>query len=91
MIVKKLSKQNPDQPSEIVVPKDSRLKTAESRLIKLRTIQNEAKIPLDFTDKTTGRPDTVLEDTARDLDEVNSKSEEIENGIADYINCTQGN
>ena len=88
---KKLSKQVPDQPSQIVVPKDSRLKTAESRLIKLRTIQNEAKIPLDFTDKTTGRPDTVLEDTARDLEEVNSKSEEIENGIADYINCTQGN
>lgn len=88
---KKLSKQVPDQPSEIAVPKDSRLKTAESRLIKLRTIQNEAKIPLDFTNKTTGRPDTVLEDTARDLEEVNSKSEEIENGIADYINCTQGN
>ena len=70
---------------------DSELTTKETRLIKLRTKQNAAKLPLDFLDPITGKKDTLLEKTGEELDEVNSKSNEIKEMAADFINCTQGN
>jgi len=70
---------------------DSELTTKEARLIKLRTKQNAAKLPLDFRDPITGKKDTLLEKTGEELDEVNSKSNEIKETIEDFINCSQGN
>ena len=70
---------------------DSELTTKETRLIKLRTKQNAAKFPLDFLDPITGKKDTLLEKTGEELDEVNSKSDELKEAAADFINCTQGN
>ena len=70
---------------------DSELTTKEARLIKLRTKQNAAKFPLDFLDPITGKKDTLLEKTGEELDEVNSKSDELKEAAADFINCTQGN
>jgi hypothetical protein len=70
---------------------DSQLTIKEARLVKLRTKQNAAKFPLDFVDPITRKKDTVLEETAEELNEVNSKSNEIKEATADFINCTQGN
>jgi len=70
---------------------DSELTTKEARLIKLRTKQNAAKLPFDFRDPITGKKDTLLEKTGEELDEVNSKSNEIKETIEDFINCSQGN
>ena len=70
---------------------DSELTTKETRLIKLRTKQNAAKFPLDFIDPITRKKDTLLEKTSEELDEVNSKSNELKEAAADFINCTQGN
>ena len=70
---------------------DSELNRVEARLIKLRTKQNDAGLPLDFTNKSTGKKDATLKEAAEELDEVNAKSDDLENGITDYINCTQGN
>ena len=71
---------------------DSELTTKEARLIKLRTKQNASKLPLDFVDPITRKKDTLeLDEAAKELDEVNSKSNEIKETIEDFINCTQGN
>ena len=70
---------------------DSELAIKEARLIKLRTKQNAAKLPLNFLDPITGKKDTLLEKTGEELDEVNSKSDELKEAAADFINCTQGN
>jgi hypothetical protein len=70
---------------------DSELAIKEARLIKLRTKQNAAKLPLNFLDPITGKKDTLLEKTGEELDEVNSKSNELKEAAADFINCTQGN
>ena len=70
---------------------DSELNRVNERLIKLRTKQNDAGLPLEFTNKSTGKKDETLKKAAEELDEVNAKTEDLENGITDYINCTQGN
>ncbi len=70
---------------------DSELNRVNERLIKLRTKQNDAGLPLEFTNKSTGKKDETLKKAAEELDEVNAKSDDLENGITDYINCTQGN
>ena len=70
---------------------DSELTTKEARLIKLRTKNNASKFPLDFLDPITRKKDTRLEEAAEELDEVNSKSDELKEAAADFINCTQGN
>ena len=70
---------------------DSELKTKEARLIKLRTKQNAAKFPLEILDPITREKDKLLEKTGEELDEVNSKSDELKEAAADFINCTQGN
>tara|TARA_R100000541_G_scaffold40125_1_gene47786 strand:- start:2460 stop:3932 length:1473 start_codon:yes stop_codon:yes gene_type:complete len=70
---------------------DSELGRVEARLIKLRTKQNDAGLPLDFTNKSTRKKDETLKEASEELEEVNAKSDDLENGITDYINCTQGN
>ena len=70
---------------------DSELNRVNERLIKLRTKQNDAGLPLEFTNKSTGKKDETLKKAAEELDEVNAKTEDLENSITDYINCTQGN
>ena len=66
---------------------DLELKNSEERLVKLRTKQTDAGLPLKFDQ--SGR-DTVLKKAADDLDEVNTKSKELDDSIADYINCING-
>ena len=66
---------------------DLQLKNSEERLVKLRTKQNDAGLSLKFDQ--SGR-DTVLKKAADDLDEVNTKSKELDDSIADYINCING-
>ena len=70
---------------------DSELGRVEARLIKLRTKQNDAGLPLEFTNKSTRKKDETLKEASEELEEVNAKSDDLENGITDYINCTQGN
>ena len=89
---KKVSKEMPSEsPQKIITNEDVQLKTAEERLVKLRTKQNDAGLPLEFTNKSTGQKDATLREADEALEEVNSKSDDIEAGIADYINCTNGN
>lgn len=89
---KKVSKEMPsDSPQKIITNEDVQLKTAEERLVKLRTIQNDAGLPLEFTNKSTGQKDATLKEADEALEEVNSKSDDIEAGITDYINCRNGN
>ena len=89
---KKVSKEMPSEsPQKIITNEDVQLKTAEERLVKLRTKQNDAGLPLEFTNKSTGQKDATLKEADEALEEVNSKSDDIEAGIADYINCTNGN
>jgi hypothetical protein len=89
---KKFSKEMPSEsPQKIITNEDVQLKTAEERLVKLRTKQNDAGLPLEFTNKSTGQKDATLKEADEALEEVNSKSDDIEAGIADYINCTNGN
>ena len=89
---KKVSKEMPSEsPQKIITNEDVQLKTVEERLVKLRTKQNDAGLPLEFTNKSTGQKDATLKEADEALEEVNSKSDDIEAGIADYINCTNGN
>jgi len=89
---KKVSKEMPSEsPQKIITNEDTQLKTAEERLVKLRTIQNDAGLPLEFTNKSTGQKDATLKEADEALEEVNSKSDDIEAGFADYINCRNGN
>jgi hypothetical protein len=89
---KKVSKEMPSEsPQKIITNEDVQLKTAEERLVKLRTKQNDAGLPLEFTNKSTGQKDATLKEADEALEEVNSKSDDIEAGFADYINCTNGN
>ena len=89
---KKISKEMPSEsPQKIITNEDVQLKTAEERLVKLRTIQNDAGLPLEFTNKSTGQKDATLKEADEELQEVNSKSDDIEAGFADYINCINGN
>lgn len=89
---KKVSKEMPFESTQrIVTNEDVQLKTAEERLVKLRTMQNDAGLPLEFTNKSTGKKDATLKEADEALEEVNSKSDDIEAGIADYINCRNGN
>ena len=89
---KKISKEMPSQSTQrIITNEDTQLKIAEERLVKLRTIQNDAGLPLDFTNKSTGPESAGLKEADEALEEVNTKSNEIEAGIADYINCRNGN
>ena len=89
---KKVSKEMPSEsPQKIITSEDVQLKTAEERLLKLRTKQNDAGLPLEFTNKSTGQKDATLKEADEALEEVNSKSDDIEAGLADYINCTNGN
>jgi len=89
---KKISKEIPtESPQKIITNEDVQLKTAEERLIKLRTKQTDAGLPLDFTNKSTGKKDATLKEADEELKEVNSKSDDIEAGITDYINCRNGN
>ena len=89
---KKVSKEMPSEsPQKIITNEDVQLKTAEERLVKLRTIQNDAGLPLEFTNKSTGQKDATLKEADEALQEVNSKSDDIEAGFADYINCINGN
>ena len=89
---KKVSKEMPSEsPQKIITNEDVQLKTAEERLVKLRTKQNDAGLPLEFTNKSTGQKDATLKEADEALEEVNSKSDDIEAGIADYINCINGN
>ena len=89
---KKVSKEMPSEsPQKIITNEDVQLKTSEERLVKLRTKQNDAGLPLEFTNKSTGQKDATLKEADEALEEVNSKSDDIEAGIADYINCTNGN
>mgnify|MGYP003122138383 CR=1 FL=1 len=89
---KKISKEMPSEsPQKIITNEDVQLKTAEERLVKLRTKQNDAGLPLEFTNKSTGQKDATLKEADEALEEVNSKSDDIEAGIADYINCINGN
>ena len=89
---KKVSKEMPSEsPQKIITNEDVQLKTAEERLVKLRTKQNDAGLPLEFTNKSTGQKDATLKEADEALEEVNSKSDDIEAGFADYINCINGN
>jgi hypothetical protein len=89
---KKVSKEMPSEsPQKIITNEDIQLKTAEERLVKLRTKQNDAGLPLEFTNKSTGQKDATLREADEALEEVNSKSDDIEAGFADYINCINGN
>ena len=89
---KKFSKEMATEyPQKILTDEDVQLKTAEARLVKLRTMQNDAGLPLEFTNKSTGQKDATLKDANEALEEVNAKSDDIEAGIADYINCRNGN
>ena len=89
---KKVSKEMPSEsPQKIITNEDVQLKTAEERLVKLRTKQNDAGLPLEFTNKSTGQKDATLREADEALEEVNSKSDDIEAGVADYINCINGN
>ena len=89
---KKVSKEMPSEsPQKIITNEDVQLKTAEERLVKLRTKQNDAGLPLEFTNKSTGQKDATLKEADEALEEVNSKSDDIEAGFADYINCRNGN
>ena len=89
---KKFSKEMATEyPQRIITNEDVQLKTAETRLVKLRTMQNDAGLPLEFTNKSTGQKDATLKDANEALEEVNSKSDDIEAGVADYINCINGN
>ena len=89
---KKVSKEMPSEsPQKIITNEDVQLKTAEERLVKLRTKQNDAGLPLEFTNKSTGQKDATLREADEALEEVNSKSDDIEAGFADYINCINGN
>lgn len=89
---KKASKEmTSESPQRIITNEDSQLKTAEDRLVKLRTKQNEDGLPLEFTNKSTGERDTTLQQADESLQEVTTKSDDIKAGIADYINCTNGN
>ena len=89
---KKVSKEMPSEsPQKIITNEDVQLKTAEERLVKLRTMQNDAGLPLEFTNKSTGQKDATLKEADEALEEVNSKSDDIEAGFADYINCINGN
>ena len=89
---KKISKEMPSEsPQKIITNEDVQLRTAEERLVKLRTIQNDAGLPLEFTNKSTGQKDATLKEADEELQEVNSKSDDIEAGFADYINCINGN
>ena len=89
---KKVSKEMPSEsPQKIITSEDVQLKTAEERLLKLRTKQNDAGLPLEFTNKSTGQKDATLREADEALEEVNSKSDDIEAGFADYINCINGN
>jgi hypothetical protein len=80
-----------EYPQRIITDEDVQLKTAETRLVKLRTMQNDAGLPLEFTNKSTGQKDATLKEANEALEEVNSKSDDIEAGVADYINCINGN
>jgi len=89
---KKVSKEMATEyPQRIITDEDVQLKTTETRLVKLRTMQNDAGLPLEFTNKSTGQKDATLKDANEALEEVNSKSDDIEAGVADYINCINGN
>jgi len=89
---KKFSKEiATEYPQRIITDEDVQLKTAETRLVKLRTMQNDAGLPLEFTNKSTGKKDIILQEANEALEEVNAKSDDIEAGIADYINCRNGN
>ena len=89
---KKISKEiATEYPQRIITDEDVQLKTAETRLVKLRTMQNDAGLPLEFTNKSTGQKDATLKEANEALEEVNSKSDDIEAGVADYINCINGN
>ena len=80
-----------ESPQKIITNEDVQLKTSEERLVKLRTKQNDAGLPLEFTNKSTGQKDATLKEADEELQEVNSKSDDIEAGFADYINCINGN
>jgi hypothetical protein len=67
-------------------PEDVRIKVSEERLLKIRTAQSEKGLNLKF-----GPEDTTLKTASEQLDEVNSKSQEIDDIVADYINCSNGN
>ena len=89
---KKFSKEMATEyPQRILTDEDVQLKTAEARLVKLRTMQNDAGLPLEFTNKSTGKKDIILQEANEALEEVNAKSDDIEAGVADYINCINGN
>ena len=89
---KKFSKEMATEyPQRIITDEDIQLKTAEERLTKLRTKQNDAGLPLEFTNKSTGKKDIILQEANEALEEVNAKSDDIEAGVADYINCRNGN
>jgi len=55
-------------------------------LLKVRTKQSEKGLNLKF-----GPDDSTLKIASEQLDEVNSKSQEIDDIVADYINCSNGN
>ena len=61
-------------------------KEYEERLLKIRTAQSEKGLNLKF-----GPEDTTLKTASEQLDEVDSKSQEIKDIAADYINCSNGN
>ena len=65
---------------------DTRIKVSEERLLKIRTAQSEKGLNLKF-----GPEDTTLKAASEQLDEVNSKSQEIDDIVSDYINCSNGN
>ena len=67
-------------------PEDVRIKVSEERLLKIRTAQSEKGLNLKF-----GPEDTTLKTASEQLDEVDSKSQEIKDIAADYINCSNGN
>ena len=67
-------------------PQDTQLKISEERLLKIRTAQSEKGLNLEF-----GPKDTTLKDASEQLDEANSKSQEIQDVVSDYVNCSNGN
>ena len=71
-------------------PEDTRIKVSEERLLKIRTAQSEKGLNLEFGPKDSALKET-LKDASEQLDEVNSKSQEIKDIAADYINCSNGN
>jgi len=71
-------------------PEDVRIKVSEERLLKIRTAQSEKGLNLEFGPKDSPLKET-LKDASEQLDEVNSKSQEIKDIAADYINCSNGN